>query len=599
MVNYPLWTREQAYEILNRTTINALGTYGFREKFLQEINSLVSKYSKNGHQKNGKNILERLDDLVFIVYTQKVETIQRFNYDICLLKNMLERAVTDSSMIYKINNPLEKDYPPENVEKRKHKKNNAKKNNSRNNKEEIDILKIYFEELKKIHCPTDLPQKLSKEEKKKLIKSVEEGRNKKLRSIEDAKIYFYKIISENEMFYSIFKKQLKEGVAILSSPRGKYTSVLRNYDNIEHDKQENRIRRITSLEQKVFEAYGMIHAIRNNSETKTSMDSICYNLSENIKNILSPELFYKIVSIVLIRYNNLRKLKNIENDYMNKRKEIPQKLISMIENKRKRIEPTKTVGYLLSEGLELSHCRDKIINEKNEMTRSLLRSNVARAKHSYLKYNLYDFGISMEDLIQEANLSLAETWEKVHHDEKNLKSLKSFNLTCIDRALSSFVSEFTNIITTNPEIRTSLIKYNRIKKKVKGLTDDESAKIMNVPLKKIKRLKILSLRQTSLDSLTYDSDTELVNILPDPEAINPLEEIIKSEESEKIREAISELKGEYAKILMLRYYSDSGDPMTLQEIGDIFGVTRERIRQKEEKALKQLGKKLEILEITV
>ena len=103
--------------------------------------------------------------------------------------------------------------------------------------------------------------------------------------------------------------------------------------------------------------------------------------------------------------------------------------------------------------------------------------------------------------------------------------------------------------------------------------------------------KTMSISQThlSLDApLTPGEDNKLLDYLPDNQNPTPDEQTFEKALTESIVDALSHLKEREAKILRLYFGLDDEEPMTLEEIGALLGITRERVRQIKEKALSRL-----------
>ena len=111
-----------------------------------------------------------------------------------------------------------------------------------------------------------------------------------------------------------------------------------------------------------------------------------------------------------------------------------------------------------------------------------------------------------------------------------------------------------------------------------GITEEEVAKTMSI-----------SQAHLSLDApLTPGEDNKLLDYLPDNLNPTPDEQTFEKALTESIEEALSSLKEREAKILRLYFGLDGEEPMTLEQIGSLLGITRERVRQIKEKALSRL-----------
>jgi len=128
-------------------------------------------------------------------------------------------------------------------------------------------------------------------------------------------------------------------------------------------------------------------------------------------------------------------------------------------------------------------------------------------------------------------------------------------------------------------------------------TPEELAEITNIPIEKILQTKQVSGRQKSLDApLVEGEDSQLKDVIANPDAPRADEALMRESLKIEIERALSTLTRREADVLRF-YYGIDAPEMTLDEIADHFGLTRERVRQIKEKALKRLrhGIRSEIL----
>ncbi len=227
----------------------------------------------------------------------------------------------------------------------------------------------------------------------------------------------------------------------------------------------------------------------------------------------------------------------------------------------------------------------------DKLVRSNLRFVVSVAK----KYQ--NQGVSLSDLINEGNLGLIRAAHKFD-ETKGIKFI-SYAVWWIRQAILQALAEQSRIVRV-PLNRAGTL--HRIGKRANALlqelgrdpTHEEIAAGMvaqGMDITEEEVAKTMSISQThlSLDApMTPGEDSRLLDFLPD--TLNPTPDELMFEKAlvESIEEALSHLQERESKILRLYFGLDGSEPMTLEEIGSLLGITRERVRQIKEKALSRL-----------
>jgi RNA polymerase primary sigma factor len=222
----------------------------------------------------------------------------------------------------------------------------------------------------------------------------------------------------------------------------------------------------------------------------------------------------------------------------------------------------------------------------DKLVRSNLRFVVSVAK----KYQ--NQGVALADLINEGNLGLIRAAHKFD-ETKGIKFI-SYAVWWIRQAILQALAEQSRIVRV-PLNRAGTL--HRIGKRASALlqelgrepTHEEIAEEMDISEDEVAKTISISQTHLSLDApLSPGEDNRLLDYLPDNLNPTPDEQTFEKALTEAIEESLSSLKEREAKILRLYFGLDGEEPMTLEQIGSLLGITRERVRQIKEKALSRL-----------
>ena len=222
----------------------------------------------------------------------------------------------------------------------------------------------------------------------------------------------------------------------------------------------------------------------------------------------------------------------------------------------------------------------------DKLVRSNLRFVVSVAK----KYQ--NQGVSLSDLINEGNLGLIRAAHKFD-ETKGIKFI-SYAVWWIRQSILQALAEQSRIVRV-PLNRAGAL--HRIGKRASTLLQElgrqpthlEIAEGLDITEEEVAKTMLISQVHLSLDApMTPGEDNRLLDYLPDNTNRTPDEQTFEKALSEAIEESLAGLKERESKILRLYFGLDGEDPMTLEDIGTLLRITRERVRQIKEKALLKL-----------
>ncbi|HKS06680.1 MAG TPA: RNA polymerase sigma factor RpoD/SigA [Gemmatimonadaceae bacterium] len=222
----------------------------------------------------------------------------------------------------------------------------------------------------------------------------------------------------------------------------------------------------------------------------------------------------------------------------------------------------------------------------DKLVRSNLRFVVSVAK----KYQ--NQGVSLSDLINEGNLGLIRAAHKFD-ETKGIKFI-SYAVWWIRQAILQALAEQSRIVRVPLNRAGTLHKLGKLSSLMlqelgREATHAELAQQMALTEEEVARTMSISQTHLSLDApLAPGEDNKLLDYIADTVHATPDERTFEKALTASIEEALCSLKEREAKILRLYFGLDDSEPMTLEEIGEMLGITRERVRQIKEKALSRL-----------
>ncbi len=480
----------------------------------------------------------------------------------------------------------------------------------------LDPVRMYLREMGNIKL-------LSKEEEIELAKRIEEGKMEVLRAILNCpsalqELISYKdLLADKKMSLKDFTNLMDDMVSLSPEEKGLYDSKI--FEALEL--LEEKTNQVLAYQKKILEAKArgsksiseISWILRRLSNIRKDMFQIVWDLK------LKEEIIKKLVDLIK-RFKERLEIHEKRLERVAKNLGVrPQEISSLVRDYSvKGVEALSERGipsdvfnrhkeeiYHILEQISIIESEAGVSSRKLKNIMKAIRDGeikAKKAKDDLIRANLRlvvsiakkytNRGLQFLDLVQEGNIGLMKAVEKFEY-QRGYK-FSTYATWWIRQAITRAIADQARTIRIPVhmiETINKMIKITRTMVQELGRepTPEEIAKEMGMPLDKVKKVLRITKEPVSLETpIGDDEDSHLGDFIEDKTVLAPHEAAIKKDLAEQIEKALATLTEREQKVLRMRFGIGEKYDHTLEEVGQDFNVTRERIRQIEAKALRKL-----------